>query len=97
MVEVNEGSLQSAWQWVRDLNVAGSTNTLAALKFALGDPSTQAVYLLSDGRPDHVSYFCRKEETQSLRLDFSEKSLFYQEMGCPQRLKCNYVIAKFFF
>ncbi|KAJ8028013.1 von Willebrand factor A domain-containing protein 3B [Holothuria leucospilota] len=53
MVEVNEGSLQSAWQWVRDLNVAGSTNTLAALKFALGDPSTQAVYLLSDGRPDH--------------------------------------------
>ncbi|XP_071510905.1 von Willebrand factor A domain-containing protein 3B-like [Diadema antillarum] len=52
-VEVNEGSLQSAWQWVRGLGVAGSTNTLSALKMALADSNTQAVYLLTDGRPDH--------------------------------------------
>ena len=55
MVEVTENSLQSAWQWVRNLTISGSTNTLAALKAALGDVNTQAVYLLTDGRPDHVS------------------------------------------
>ncbi|XP_038055504.1 von Willebrand factor A domain-containing protein 3B-like [Patiria miniata] len=55
MVEVNESSLQSAWQWVRNLSISGSTNTLAALKTALGDVNTQAVYLLTDGRPDHPS------------------------------------------
>ncbi|XP_033631480.1 von Willebrand factor A domain-containing protein 3B-like isoform X2 [Asterias rubens] len=53
MVEVTENSLQSAWQWVRNLTISGSTNTLAALKAALGDVNTQAVYLLTDGRPDH--------------------------------------------
>ncbi|XP_041462948.1 von Willebrand factor A domain-containing protein 3B-like isoform X3 [Lytechinus variegatus] len=52
-VEVNESSMQSAWQWVRGLDVAGSTNTLMALKMALADPCTQAIYLLTDGRPDH--------------------------------------------
>ena len=52
---MNETNLQSAWQWVRGLGVSGSTNTLAALKMALCDPHTQAVYLLTDGRPDHVS------------------------------------------
>ncbi|XP_072040207.1 von Willebrand factor A domain-containing protein 3B-like isoform X2 [Amphiura filiformis] len=53
MLEVNETNLQSAWQWVRNLSVSGSTNSLAALKMALSDPNTQAVYLLTDGRPDH--------------------------------------------
>lgn len=57
-VEVNESSLQSAWQWVRGLEVAGSTNTLMALKTALADTATQAIYLLTDGRPDHVSSDC---------------------------------------
>ena len=33
----------------------GSTNTYAALQHALGDPGTQAIYLLTDGRPDQVS------------------------------------------
>lgn len=32
----------------------GSTNTLGALAWALGDEGTQAVYLLTDGRPDQV-------------------------------------------
>ncbi|XP_070554779.1 von Willebrand factor A domain-containing protein 3B-like [Ptychodera flava] len=52
MVDVNESNLQSAWNWVRGLTVNGSTNTLAALKLALSDPNTQAIYLLTDGRPD---------------------------------------------
>nr|XP_006818317.1 PREDICTED: von Willebrand factor A domain-containing protein 3B-like [Saccoglossus kowalevskii] len=52
MVDVNEANLHSAWSWVRGLTVTGSTNTLSALKLALSDPNTQAVYLLTDGRPD---------------------------------------------
>ena len=58
MVEVNEQNLQGAWSWIKGLTCKGSTNTLAALRCALGDPQTEAIYLLSDGRPDHVSSIC---------------------------------------
>ena len=40
---------------VPDIGVGGSTNTLAALRIALSDPHTHAIYLLTDGRPDQVS------------------------------------------
>ena len=56
LVEVNEKNLQGAWQWIKSLQCLGSTNSLAALRLALSDPSTQAIYLLSDGRPDQVEY-----------------------------------------
>ncbi|XP_043927748.1 von Willebrand factor A domain-containing protein 3B [Protopterus annectens] len=52
LAEVNEQTLESAWCWVKELQVGGSTNTLGALQFALADGDTQAVYLLTDGRPD---------------------------------------------
>ena len=54
LVDVNEKNLQGAWQWVKNLGCKGSTNTLAAIKMALADPNTQAIYLLTDGRPDQV-------------------------------------------
>ena len=41
-------------QWIEGLSANGSTNTLAALRFALADPDTEAMYLLTDGRPDQV-------------------------------------------
>lgn len=47
-------NLENAWQWVKGLTTGGSTNTLGALKRALGDSQVQAVYLLTDGRPDQV-------------------------------------------
>jgi hypothetical protein len=40
--------------WIDGLSAEGSTNTLAALRFALADPVTEAIYLLTDGRPDQV-------------------------------------------
>ncbi|PAA54128.1 hypothetical protein BOX15_Mlig010461g1, partial [Macrostomum lignano] len=52
LVEVTEQSLQTAWNWIKALSCFGTTNTLAALKFALSDRQTHAVYLLTDGRPD---------------------------------------------
>lgn len=60
LVEVDEHSLQSAWKWIQNLSCWGSTNTYAALQIALSDPGTQAIYLLTDGRPDQVtSYFMK--------------------------------------
>ena len=54
LTAVSEKTLRHAWHWLRELDCFGSTNTLAALRQALGDPQTQAVYLLTDGRPNQV-------------------------------------------
>ena len=54
VMEVNEKNLHSAWQWIKGLACRGSTNTMAALRLALADHQTQAIYLLTDGRPDQV-------------------------------------------
>ncbi|CAB4013416.1 Hypothetical predicted protein, partial [Paramuricea clavata] len=45
-------NINDAWQWIKGLTVGGSTNTLAALKLALSDELCEAIYLLTDGRPD---------------------------------------------
>ncbi|KAL8616726.1 hypothetical protein ACOMHN_017764 [Nucella lapillus] len=55
LTDVNEQSLQSAWKWVQELTCWGSTNTYAAIQTALSDPHTQAIYLLTDGRPDQTA------------------------------------------
>ncbi|CAC5414532.1 unnamed protein product [Mytilus coruscus] len=52
MVDVTEQALIGAWKWIQNLSCWGSTNTYAALQHALSDPGTQAIYLLTDGRPD---------------------------------------------
>ncbi|XP_072258559.1 von Willebrand factor A domain-containing protein 3B [Pyxicephalus adspersus] len=52
LAEVNEDNLKEASYWVKELKVGSSTNTLKALQVALSDSNTQAVYLLTDGRPD---------------------------------------------
>lgn len=49
-------NLDNSWQWVKGLSTGGSTNTLAALKLALADPQCHAIYLLTDGRPDQVTF-----------------------------------------
>uniref|UniRef100_H2ZCD7 VWFA domain-containing protein n=1 Tax=Ciona savignyi TaxID=51511 RepID=H2ZCD7_CIOSA len=50
--DVTEQNLLNAWNWVKDIGVGGSTNTLAAIRIALSDPHTHAIYILTDGRPD---------------------------------------------
>ncbi|KAL4230601.1 Von Willebrand factor A [Mactra antiquata] len=52
LVDVTETSLEGAWRWIQGLTCWGSTNTYSALQHALSDPGTQAIYLLTDGRPD---------------------------------------------
>ncbi|XP_021780772.2 von Willebrand factor A domain-containing protein 3B isoform X2 [Papio anubis] len=52
LAEVNEDNLEQAQSWIRDMKIGSSTNTLSALKTAFADKETQAIYLLTDGRPD---------------------------------------------
>jgi hypothetical protein len=52
LVEVDEYNFNDAWKWIKNLSAQGTTNTLAAIKLALSDINTEAIYLLSDGRPD---------------------------------------------
>ncbi|XP_066233723.1 LOW QUALITY PROTEIN: von Willebrand factor A domain-containing protein 3B [Saccopteryx leptura] len=52
LVEINEDNLKGAQSWVRDIKVGSSTNTLNAMQIAFADKETQAIYLLTDGRPD---------------------------------------------
>ncbi|XP_029651677.1 von Willebrand factor A domain-containing protein 3B-like [Octopus sinensis] len=43
---------RDAVSWLQKQVCCGSTNTYTALKLALTDPHTRAIYLLTDGRPD---------------------------------------------
>lgn len=54
MVEVSEHTVMSALDWISGLSAQGSTNTLGAIRFALSDLNIEAIYLLTDGRPDQV-------------------------------------------
>lgn len=52
LVPTSPQNLQAVGQWVCGLLAEGSTNTLGALEVAMTVPDAQAVYLLTDGRPD---------------------------------------------
>ncbi len=55
LVEVDTFNVNSASEWIASLSAQGSTNTLAAIRFALAELKTEAIYLLTDGRPDQVT------------------------------------------
>ena len=48
----SDQNLNAISQWVEGLVAEGSTNTMAALSQAMSVRGAQAVYLLTDGRPD---------------------------------------------
>lgn len=66
MVEVSEHTVMSALEWISGLGAQGSTNTLGAIRFALSDLNTEAIYLLTDGRPDQV-FLCFSRERERER------------------------------
>ncbi len=51
-VEVDQFYMTNAIEWIQSLTAQGSTNTLSAIRFALADLNIDAIYLLTDGRPD---------------------------------------------
>jgi len=54
MVEVDDFNMKSALEWINSLHAQSTTNTMGAIRFALSDLNTEAIYLLTDGRPDQV-------------------------------------------
>ena len=50
----NFQNIDDAWLWVSGLQADGSTNTSQALKVAYQMDGVEAIYLLTDGRPDQV-------------------------------------------
>ncbi|XP_068124266.1 von Willebrand factor A domain-containing protein 3B isoform X2 [Hyperolius riggenbachi] len=90
LADVNEENFKEASQWVKELQVGSSTNTLKALQLALSDSNTQAVYLLTDGRPDqptetildHIDLFkIRPIHTISFNCDDTEANNFLYELS----------------
>ncbi|CAH1777455.1 unnamed protein product [Owenia fusiformis] len=88
LVDVNERNLQGAWAWIQSLSCQGSTNTLAALKFALADHQTHAIYLLSDGRPDQPPKNILAQVQLSQRIPIHTISFNCQDEGANDFL-CN--------
>ncbi|KAL4656851.1 von Willebrand factor A domain-containing protein 3B-like [Arapaima gigas] len=52
MADVMEESLESTWHWVQGLEGGGSAQIFEALRLALADTGTHAVYLLTNSLPD---------------------------------------------
>ncbi|XP_018418316.1 PREDICTED: von Willebrand factor A domain-containing protein 3B [Nanorana parkeri] len=90
LAEVNKENMKEASYWVKELQVGSSTNTLKALQVALSDSNTQAVYLLTDGRPDqptetfleHINLFRPVPiHTISFNCDDTEANSFLYELS----------------
>ncbi|XP_040511303.1 von Willebrand factor A domain-containing protein 3B isoform X2 [Gallus gallus] len=90
LAEVNEENLQDAWLWIKGLEVGSSTNTLRALQIALADTDTQAIYLLTDGRPDQPTQTILAQvqlhpktpiHTVSFNCDDTEANKFLHELS----------------
>ncbi|KAM9567474.1 von Willebrand factor A domain-containing protein 3B [Guaruba guarouba] len=99
LAEVNEENLQDAWLWIKGLKVGSSTNTLKALQIALADTGTQAIYLLTDGRPDqpppvilaHVQIHCKVPiHTVSFNCDDIEANKFLHELSTETEGRFHY-------
>ncbi|NXM22800.1 VWA3B protein, partial [Ploceus nigricollis] len=99
LVEVNEENLQDAWLWIKGLEVGSSTNTLKALQIALADTDTQAIYLLTDGRPDQppqiilaeVELHCKIPiHTVSFNCDDIEANAFLYELSTKTEGRFHY-------
>lgn len=73
LTKINDSTIYSQLQpWIDGLNAEGSTNTLAALRYALADPATEAIYLLSDGRPDQVKFYSIEKTKTEFLLNILE-------------------------
>ncbi|CAK8673496.1 unnamed protein product [Clavelina lepadiformis] len=52
VTEANETTCHDAVQWTASLAAHGGSATLEALEVAFGDPEVEAIYLVTDGKPD---------------------------------------------
>ncbi|XP_063058137.1 von Willebrand factor A domain-containing protein 3B-like [Engraulis encrasicolus] len=90
LTQLSSPALISARHWLDKLQAGGSTNTLGALSLALAAEDTEAVYLLTDGRPDQPAKDILEEvrrgppvpvHTISFNCDDQEANRFLQELS----------------
>ncbi|XP_030646945.1 von Willebrand factor A domain-containing protein 3B-like [Chanos chanos] len=90
LTEVTTQTMDSACRWVKELQSGGSANTLGALSQALADEDTQAVYLLTNGRPNQPSNVIEEQlkplspvpvHTISINCDDQEVNCFLSELS----------------
>ncbi|XP_074069830.1 von Willebrand factor A domain-containing protein 3B isoform X1 [Macrotis lagotis] len=70
LTEVNEKNLKIAKEWIKNLQVGSSTNTMDALKTAFADKETKVIYILTDGRPDQPveTIFCHLQHQKNIPI-----------------------------
>ncbi|XP_013421396.1 von Willebrand factor A domain-containing protein 3A [Lingula anatina] len=61
MVDATESACHDAIRWVSKLVASGNTCTLDALDRAFEDEDLEAIYLLTDGKPDHSTSMVLRE------------------------------------
>ena len=84
------GTISQLQPWIDGLATEGSTNTLGALRFALADPATEAIYLLTDGRPDQVrSSLTKTKRILFLRINISFRmnAIFFRKFNIAKQFQ----------
>ncbi|XP_051840622.1 von Willebrand factor A domain-containing protein 3B isoform X2 [Antechinus flavipes] len=87
LVEVNEENLKMAKEWVKNLQVGSSTNTLDALKTAFADRETKVIYILTDGRPDQPAETIFSQIQLQKKIPIHTISLNYHDEDANDFLK----------
>ena len=81
-------NLAALGQWVQALSAGGSTNTLDVLSSATAVRGTEAVYLLTDGRPDQ-----RPEEVLARVQEMSRIPIHTISFNCGDS-KSNHFLSQ---
>lgn len=68
LVTCNSKNLHEAWLWVQTLKANGSTNTYTAIKRAYSMEGVDALYFLTDGRPDQPAEMILSQVSPSIPI-----------------------------
>ncbi|XP_047636291.1 von Willebrand factor A domain-containing protein 3A isoform X2 [Phacochoerus africanus] len=89
LVETTDAACHEAMQWVTHLHAQGSTSVLQALLKAFSFPDVEALYLLTDGKPD-TSRRLILREVQRLKEKNNVK-VHAISLSCSDRAAVNFL------
>ncbi|XP_044525229.1 von Willebrand factor A domain-containing protein 3B [Gracilinanus agilis] len=87
LAEVNEDNLEKAKEWIKNLQVGSSTNTMDALKIAFSDKGTKIIYILTDGRPDQSAETILRQIQLRKKIPIHTISFNYHDEDANEFLK----------
>lgn len=89
LVETTDTACHEAMQWVTHLHAQGSTSVLQALLKAFSFPDVEALYLLTDGKPD-TSRRLILREVQRLK-EKNDVKVHAISLSCSDRAAVNFL------